>query len=103
VHFYIQTTTAMAPSAIDDMAGRREAWKNLPLPTLYPVKEARFEKYVPPQVDGHERALAQPDGQASIIIDNGKTTAPAQPPGGNLADMVALSDRLLLGSGRLVL
>ncbi|KAK0643566.1 actin-like ATPase domain-containing protein [Cercophora newfieldiana] len=67
----------MAPSAIDDMAGRREAWKNLPPPTLYPVKEARFEKYLPPQVDGHERALAQPDGQASIIIDNGSSSVRA--------------------------
>ena len=62
----------MAPSAIEDMAARRDAWKTLPSPTLYPVKEARFEKYIPPQTDGHERALAQPQGQAAIIIDNGK-------------------------------
>jgi len=61
----------MALSATEDTSGRREAWKNLPPPTLHPVKEARFEKFVPPQADGHERALAQHDGQASIIIDNG--------------------------------
>jgi actin-related protein 5 len=67
----------MAPSAIDDMAGRRDAWKTLPPPKLYPVKEARFEKYLPPQVDGHERALAQPGGQASIIIDNGRPKIPS--------------------------
>ncbi|KAK5660269.1 hypothetical protein OQA88_12809 [Cercophora sp. LCS_1] len=67
----------MAPSAIDDMPSRREAWKNLPPPNLYPVKEARFEKYVPPQTNGHERALAQPAGQASIIIDNGSSSVRA--------------------------
>ncbi|KAK3352995.1 ARP5-like protein [Lasiosphaeria hispida] len=67
----------MAPSAIDDMAARREAWRTLPPPNLYPVKEAKFEKYLPPQVDGHERALAQPEGQATIIIDNGSSSVRA--------------------------
>lgn len=43
----------------------------LPPPTLYPVKEAKFERYVAPQVDGHEKALAQPQGTAAIVIDNG--------------------------------
>jgi actin-related protein 5 len=62
----------MAPSAIDETVSRREAWKNLPPPTVYPVKEAKFEKYLPPQVDGRERALAQPAGQAAIVIDNGR-------------------------------
>lgn len=63
----------MAPSATGDtVSSRREAWKNLPPPTLYPVKEARFEKYLPPQIDGRERALAQPEGQAAIVIDNGE-------------------------------
>lgn len=61
----------MAPSAVDETVSRRDAWKNLPPPTVYPVKEARFEKYLPPQVDGHERALAQPEGKAAIVIDNG--------------------------------
>lgn len=62
----------MAPSAVDETVSRRDAWKNLPPPTLYPVKEAKFEKYLPPQVDGRERALAQPEGQAAIVIDNGR-------------------------------
>ncbi|KAL1838724.1 hypothetical protein VTJ49DRAFT_2261 [Mycothermus thermophilus] len=62
----------MAPSAIDEAVNvRREAWRDLPPPTLYPVKEAKFEKYLPPQLDGRERALAQPPGEASIVIDNG--------------------------------
>jgi len=65
----------MAPSAIEETVNRRDAWKTLPAPKLYPVKEARFEKYIPPQVDGHERALAQPDGKAAIIIDNGTNSA----------------------------
>lgn len=66
----------MAPSAVDEsVSSRREAWKNLPPPTLYPVREARFERYLPPQLDGRERALAQPEGQAAIVIDNG-TPAP---------------------------
>lgn len=61
----------MAPSAIDETVSQRDAWMSLPPPTLYPVREAKFEKYLPPQVDGRERALAQPEGQAAIIIDNG--------------------------------
>ncbi|KAK4112300.1 ARP5-like protein [Canariomyces notabilis] len=67
----------MAPSATDDIVSRREAWKQLPPPTVYPVKEARFEKYLPPQVDGRERALAQPPGQAAIVIDNGSSSVRA--------------------------
>ena len=62
----------MAPSAIEETVNRREAWKNLPPPTVYPVKEAKFDKYLPPQLDGRERALAQPNGQAAIVIDNGR-------------------------------
>jgi actin-related protein 5 len=61
----------MAPSAIDEPVNRREAWKSLPAPTLHPVKEAKFETYVPVQTDGHEKALAQPDGSVAIVIDNG--------------------------------
>jgi len=66
----------MSPMAVDDLVSRREAWRNLPEPTLYPVKEARFDSYLPPQVDGHERALAQ-QGQTAIVIDNG--TRPIAP------------------------
>ncbi|KAK3369067.1 ARP5-like protein [Lasiosphaeria ovina] len=69
----------MAPSALDDinMAGRRDAWKTLPSPKLHPVREAKFEKYLTPQIDGHERALSQPEGQAAIVIDNGSSTVRA--------------------------
>ncbi|KAK4134364.1 ARP5-like protein [Trichocladium antarcticum] len=67
----------MAPSAIDETVSRREAWMSLPPPTLHPVREAKFEKYLPPQVDGRERALAQPEGQAAIIIDNGSSSVRA--------------------------
>nr|6FHS_J Chain J, Arp5 [Thermochaetoides thermophila DSM 1495]8AV6_J Chain J, DASH complex subunit DAD4 [Thermochaetoides thermophila]8OO7_J Chain J, Actin-related protein 5 [Thermochaetoides thermophila]8OOC_J Chain J, DASH complex subunit DAD4 [Thermochaetoides thermophila]8OOF_J Chain J, Actin-related protein 5 [Thermochaetoides thermophila]8OOK_J Chain J, Actin-related protein 5 [Thermochaetoides thermophila]8OOP_J Chain J, Actin-related protein 5 [Thermochaetoides thermophila]8OOR_J Chain J, len=64
----------MAPSAVAEpppIPQRDEPWKRLPPPTVYPVKEARFEKYIPPQLDGRERALAQPPGQVAIVIDNG--------------------------------
>ncbi len=66
----------MAPSAVDETVSRREAWKTLPAPTLYPVKEAKFDKYLPPQLDGRERALALPKGQAAIVIDNGAKPRP---------------------------
>lgn len=92
----------MTPSAIDEMASRREAWKTLPPSTLYPVKEARFEKYLPPQVDGHERALAQ-EGQASIIIDNGEQWSfTVKSPQSPMLTQVLLL-RLLVGSRRVVL
>ncbi|AEO66930.1 931372c0-f32a-4f2f-8f07-e9b7afdc2dd6 [Thermothielavioides terrestris] len=67
----------MAPSATDETVSQRDAWKNLPPPTVYPVKEAKFEKYLPPQLDGRERALARPEGQAAIVIDNGSSTVRA--------------------------
>lgn len=62
----------MAPSAVDDTVSRREVWKTLPDPVLYPVKEAKFEKYIEPQSDGYERAKAQSGGNPAIVIDNGK-------------------------------
>ncbi len=62
----------MAPMAIDEPVSRREAWKSLPPPTIYPLKEAKFEKYIAPQADGHEKAKAQPGGRAAIVIDNGE-------------------------------
>lgn len=61
----------MAPSAIDDIVSRREAWKSLATPTLHPVKEARFGKFVAPQIDGRETALTQPEDKRAIVIDNG--------------------------------
>ncbi|KAL2023080.1 hypothetical protein VTK56DRAFT_3990 [Thermocarpiscus australiensis] len=67
----------MAPSATEDTVSRRDGWKNLPPPTVYPVREAKFERYLPPQIDGRERALAQPEGQAAIVIDNGSSSVRA--------------------------
>ncbi|KAK4217848.1 putative actin-related protein 5 [Rhypophila decipiens] len=67
----------MAPGAIDETVNTRDVWKTLPPPTVYTVKEARFEKYLPPQADGHERALAQPEGNAVIVIDNGSSAVRA--------------------------
>ena len=64
----------MAPSAIDapTILSRREALAMLPAPTVYPVQEVKFEKYMPPQIDGREKALARPQGTTAIVIDNGK-------------------------------
>ena len=61
----------MAPSAVDETVSMRDAWKTLPDPVLYPVKEAKFEKYIEPQSDGYERAKSQSAGNAAIVIDNG--------------------------------
>jgi hypothetical protein len=61
----------MAPSAISDSASRREVLNSLPPPKLYPVKEAKFEKFVTPQIDGRERALDRGAGSTAIVIDNG--------------------------------
>ena len=58
---------------IDEPLPRREAWKLLPEPTIHPVKEYAMEDYVPPRSDGYERAKAQPDGDACIVIDNGES------------------------------
>lgn len=66
----------MAPSAIDtptqvlgELPTRQE--KIYPPARIFPVKELRFEKHIPPQPDGREKALAQPQGGAAIVIDNG--------------------------------
>ncbi|RKU45867.1 actin-related protein 5 [Coniochaeta pulveracea] len=68
----------MAPSATENTTlSRREAMQMLPPPTVYPVQEAKFEGYVPPQPDGHEQALAQPQGTAAIVIDNGSSNVRA--------------------------
>ncbi|KAK4181832.1 putative actin-related protein 5 [Triangularia setosa] len=67
----------MAPAAVDEVVSRRDAWMTLPPPTLYPVKEARFEKYLEPQTDGRKRALVLPQGQAAIVIDNGSSNVRA--------------------------
>lgn len=60
----------------------------LPPPKLYPVQEVKFERYMPPQVDGREQALAQPRGSTAIVIDNGQTRAPSHHEYSTNKDMV---------------
>lgn len=67
----------MAPATISESASQREALSKLPPPTLYPVRETKFDKYIPPQVDGREKALAAPSGTAAIVIDNGTGMIPS--------------------------
>lgn len=64
------------PSAAAPPPPIREAWKLLPPPNIHTVKEARFEKYNPPQSTGPERAKAQ-DGPVAIVIDNGSSAVRA--------------------------
>lgn len=45
-----------------------------PPPKVYPVQEAPFKGYQPPQPDGYERSKANP-GASAIVIDNGKFEA----------------------------
>ncbi|TLD31265.1 hypothetical protein PspLS_02775 [Pyricularia sp. CBS 133598] len=73
----------MTPMVLDDQPSAaapppplREAWKLLPSPTIHTVKEARFEKYHPPQSDGPERAKSQ-SGPVAIVIDNGSSAVRA--------------------------
>lgn len=40
-------------------------------PQLYPVKEAHFERFLEPQPEGYQRAVARGRGNAAIVIDNG--------------------------------
>lgn len=62
----------MAPIATyDTIFGKPGPAADLPPPTLYPVKETKFEKPTPVQADGREKALQQPEGSTAIVIDNG--------------------------------
>lgn len=65
-------TRNMAPIATyDTIFGKPGPAADLPAPTLYPVKETKFEKPTPVQTDGREKALQQSEGSAAIVIDNG--------------------------------
>lgn len=71
----------MAPSATSDSAftvpdSKRPAERIYPPAKIFPVREARFEKPIPVQPDGLEKARAQPPGSAAIVIDNGPSTPP---------------------------
>ncbi|PSS00615.1 actin-like ATPase domain-containing protein [Coniella lustricola] len=68
----------MAPTAIYDTTFSKPGpAADLPPPTLYPVKEVKFEKPIPVQADGREKALQHKDGDAAIIIDNGSSSVRA--------------------------
>ncbi|KAL8371941.1 hypothetical protein RB595_001648 [Gaeumannomyces hyphopodioides] len=77
----------MAPMVLDEPdvamadAPLREAWRRLPEPTMHTVREAKFEKYEPPQPDGLERANAiAAAGNApppAIVIDCGSSAVRA--------------------------
>lgn len=62
----------MAPSAIDIPALPQRVEKIYPPAKIFNVKETKFEKPIAIQSDGREKALAQPEGSAAIVIDNGK-------------------------------
>lgn len=62
----------MAPSAMDPPALPQRVEKTYSAAKIFDVKESKFEKHIPPQADGREKALAQPEGEAAIVIDNGK-------------------------------
>ncbi|KAI0019533.1 putative chromatin remodeling complex subunit [Xylariomycetidae sp. FL0641] len=69
----------MAPSAIDapmpPLPVRQE--KEYPPAKIFSVTETRFEKHVAPQPDGREKALARPEGDVAIVIDNGSSAVRA--------------------------
>ncbi|KAK7704623.1 Actin-related protein 5 [Diaporthe eres] len=68
----------MAPSAIyEPLPATKGPREDLPPPTTYPVKDLKFEKIIPPQPDGREKALQQPEGSAAIVIDNGSSSVRA--------------------------
>lgn len=63
----------MAPSAIYSLTQETGQSSVIRPPQLYPVKEARFEKYLEPQPEGFQRAVARGPGNAAIVIDNGNS------------------------------
>lgn len=70
----------MAPTATyDTVFGKPGPATDLSPPTVYPVKELKFEKATPVQADGREKALQQPDDSAAIVIDNGSSFLPSLP------------------------
>ncbi|RDW63891.1 putative ARP5-actin-related protein [Coleophoma crateriformis] len=63
----------MAPSAIEPPAQASQQPAASP-PTLYPAKEAQFERYVEPESDGYAKASSMGPGGAAIVIDNGSSS-----------------------------
>lgn len=70
----------MAPSAITDddavIASKMPPPTKYPPPKIFPMKEAKFEKTIPVQQDGRDRAAKHDD--AAIVIDNGQSALPVQ-------------------------
>ncbi|RYP17749.1 hypothetical protein DL765_004327 [Monosporascus sp. GIB2] len=65
----------MAPSALDPPALPQRVEKTYPPAKIFNVKETKFEKHVPPQTDGREKALALARSRETpaIVIDNGSS------------------------------
>lgn len=62
----------MAPTATyEPLFSKPGPAADLPPPKVYPVKEYKFEKPIPVQRDGRDKARQQPNGSAAIVIDNG--------------------------------
>lgn len=62
----------MAPTATyEPIFSKPGPAADLPPPKVFPVKEYKFEKPIPVQPDGREKALEQSDGNVAIVIDNG--------------------------------
>jgi hypothetical protein len=71
-----ETTATMAPSATTPHAPEVSAARPEAGPAkIYPVKEAHFEGYLPPQPDGYRKAQQIGSDNVAIVIDNGKSTA----------------------------
>ncbi|KAI1325493.1 putative chromatin remodeling complex subunit [Xylariaceae sp. FL0255] len=69
----------MAPSAIDTPMPPLPVpeEKTYPPARIFNVKETKFEKHFEPQLDGREKALARPQGDTAIVIDNGSSAVRA--------------------------
>lgn len=81
----------MAPTATyDPVLSKPGPAADLSPPTLYPVKEVKFEKPIAVQQDGREKALQQPADSAAIVIDNG--TSEALYPGAPLTPFTVRED-----------
>jgi actin-related protein 5 len=63
----------MAPSAIYSLTQETGQPSVIKPPQTYPVKEAHFEKYLEPQPEGYQRAVARGPGNTAIVIDNGNS------------------------------
>jgi len=95
----------MAPSAIDEQPfvlppNKRPPERTYPPARIFPVQEVKFEKSIPVQEDGREKALAQPEGSAAIVIDTGRL---GHLPSVDLRREAKASLRIIQCSGRMVI